>query len=150
MHLGNFGTTTDAREDRVSDTKPHVVYLVTSGKYSDYRVLAIFSTLDLAGRYVSAITGTDQCDSINDIEEYPLDGPRDNLPGAWLLDIDESGEIVMEPFWSMYEGIGAPEAFTDEAGTRRFSGRGVTVEHARRSAEELRRQTLALEGKVAT
>lgn len=46
-----------------------IIYAVNSGSYSDYRIVALFSTKKAARTYMSAVKDSDY----NDIEEYELD-----------------------------------------------------------------------------
>ena len=47
------------------------IYLVTSGRYSDYRVIAAFSTLALAREFKETFPSSDY----NDVEVYEIDPP---------------------------------------------------------------------------
>lgn len=51
------------------------VYAVNTGVYSDYRIVAVFSTLELAKEFQQAFSDEDY----NDIEEYEVDPPDVNL-----------------------------------------------------------------------
>lgn len=129
------------------------VYLVTTGTYSDYRVRAVFSSEMKAELYMEEVRAYELYAEWNDIKEYPLDGPREELPGAWRAIVCEDGEMPDRPYWlNDQTASGSPGMWPRVAPNqpRRFYGFGLTAEHARRSAEELRRQTLALEGKVVT
>jgi len=44
-----------------------MVYLVTSGQYSDYKVMAVFTSQERADVYATG------CSEVNDVEEYELD-----------------------------------------------------------------------------
>jgi len=48
------------------------VYVVTNGCYSDYRIMAVFSTKALAEGYCEKVKAVGEADAI-DIEEYPVD-----------------------------------------------------------------------------
>ena len=69
------------------------VYLVSSGSYSDYSVLGIYSTKELAERAAEVMAAD------NDIEEMELDVILETPPGllAWWLDMTEDGEIKQGP-----------------------------------------------------
>jgi hypothetical protein len=72
------------------------VFAVSSGEYSDYRVVAIFTTEEKAETYMNAVPSSDY----NDIEEYELDPPIADLIkrgyGIWLVHmlLDGSTEQV--------------------------------------------------------
>ncbi len=53
-----------------------IIYVVTSGQYSDYRIHAVFSTEALAGRYIEAIRRP--YDDVH-IEQYELDAFKMSL-----------------------------------------------------------------------
>jgi hypothetical protein len=45
------------------------IYAVSAGSYSDYRVVALFSTPELAAKFMAAVPDSDY----NEVEEYGLD-----------------------------------------------------------------------------
>ena len=119
------------------------VYVVTSGEYSDYSIRAIFTTRERAeafcDEYNVAVRG--DYGSKAEIEVWEADQPREQLPPAWYVQIDTSGKVV----YSEYSTSDTPNKPPHHNKTRDrevFTGCGITEEHARRSAEELRRQTL--------
>lgn len=124
------------------------VYLVTQGCYSDYTVRAAFTTREAAEAYVSHLSDGQPSYDSADVEEFPLDAPLEELPGGWMVQVREDG-TVRSSFHSWT--LGRP---SDPAVRKQyhdgvcFEGHGITQEHARRSAEELRRAVLA--GTVVT
>jgi hypothetical protein len=52
-----------------------IIYAVSSGSYSDYRIDALFSSRKLAEDFMATITDGDY----NDIEEYEIDPPTVDL-----------------------------------------------------------------------
>ena len=49
------------------------IYVVNAGTYSDYRIVALFSTRDRAEEFMSTVPVGSHDDDFNDIEEYDLD-----------------------------------------------------------------------------
>lgn len=49
------------------------VYVVTAGEYSDYRILAIFSTPEAADKYVCAHNTGENPNASASVEEWPID-----------------------------------------------------------------------------
>lgn len=145
-----------------------IVYVVTSGEYSDYGIRAIFSTRELADAYIAECNRhpreawdegeTEDADEHlwgydERIEEWPLD-KMVGAKGAHVVVIDEDGAVLESKFseatwpqsgpsrsgWTRaqmsarnYRGAGSP---------LRIWGFGQTEEHARRSAEQYRREYL--------
>lgn len=126
--VGDAGrSTTDAK-----------AYIVTSGSYSEYHIEAVFSTAELAEEYVARVNGPDEW-SDRRVEEWDMDEPREAWPGCWKVGIDETGKVLYA--WWSDEGCSCDPAVSSMGF---FVGWGPTMEHARRSAEQLRRETLAL------
>lgn len=112
------------------------VYIVTDGDYSDYRIRAVFSTRKAAEEFVATRTVS------TDIEEWGMDLPREELPGCWCVIVKADGTVWSSRYeeWAI-----ATEPARKYGGSQpRFMGFGTTEEHARRSAEQLRRETIAL------
>jgi hypothetical protein len=60
--------------------KKKMIYAVTSGTYSDYRINALFSSKKKAKEFLSAMNGNSEIyDDFNDVEEYELDPPTADL-----------------------------------------------------------------------
>ena len=132
------------------------VFVVAPGEYSDYHIKAIFSTRELASEFIAEYNRlvTDKWTKIDGfpIEEWDVDEYTARPLGCWQVDIEENG-AVRRKGWDLEHDPHAPPTVHDGYMTsgagfvpRHFIGYGKTVEHARRSAEELRRQTLILEG----
>jgi hypothetical protein len=60
-----------------------MIYAVSEGSYSDYRVSAIFSTKEKAQEFIDTMKkqSDSEYDDYNDIEEYQLDPPVADLLG---------------------------------------------------------------------
>lgn len=129
------------------------VYVVTSGDYSDYHVSAAFSTRDAADTYAALNNHPrEQWYETYRVEEFDLDTPIERpTTGAYIVELWHDGDIDH----SHFDAAGDPrqpaivlplsynpEAPPDPEGRHRYRGYGKSVEHARRSAEELRRVTL--------
>jgi hypothetical protein len=69
------------------------VYMVSDGSYSDYSVLGIYSTRELAERAREVLNAG------NDIEEMELDAIPETPPGllAWWVNMAENGDIKQGP-----------------------------------------------------
>lgn len=128
------------------------VYLVSEGSYSDYSVIAAFSTREGAEAYIAHLKGdgsTKSYSQVNDEpEEMDIDVPRETWPGAWQVTIDIDGAVTDTVWTAQTLPVGPYHWKAVGVGQRwgtpeRFAGYGETPEHARRSAEELRRVTLA-------
>jgi hypothetical protein len=128
------------------------VFVVTRGSYSDYGIVAIFSSREKALEITRAPAGVEDYSDFNEIEEYELDEPRERLPGCYRVTVEADGQVSTryKAAWIDEQSTEPATIWSDtpEGKNRRFVGYGATFEHARRSAEELRRQTLATEGKV--
>jgi hypothetical protein len=120
------------------------VFAVSEGSYSDYRIVAIFSTREKAQEYIDSCHAEQW--SEKEIEEYDLDLPREELPGCYEVRIKADGTVI-ESTWASWGRSNLPadhfggNVYADYRDT--FRGFGETTEHARRSAEELRRATIA-------
>lgn len=125
------------------------VYLVTSGDYSDYGINAAFSTAELAQAY---------CDEMNTkdgtythtykeygVEIYDLDAPREQLSGCYECKVAMDGTVHSAKWCGWNRSTDGPYYYPHQGGY--VLGYGSTPEHARRSAEQLRREKIALEGK---
>lgn len=58
---------------------PPLVYAVSAGEYSNYRVCGVFSTLPGAERFAAALRESSPRTTVNDVEVYALDGPQSAL-----------------------------------------------------------------------
>ena len=70
-----------------------IAYIVTYGDYSDYGILAAFSTREMAERFAATHNNGDSYYAKADIEEYELDCPPDNWVtySVWL---NEAGDVT--------------------------------------------------------
>jgi len=64
---------------------------VTEGKYSDYHILAVFSSRKLAREYVEKVQ-KHRYDTVR-IEEYELDRPPERWLGT-VIEMDREGNVV--------------------------------------------------------
>jgi hypothetical protein len=133
------------------------VYLVSSGSYSDYHVDAVFSTREAAEAAIATANArrreaADLCGVVRgsyfdrdeyEIEEKPLDVWTQDLSGAFEVWITDSGAVKYAD-WEVGQSPTGPAIVVAPVygAERYFLGFGETAEHARRSAEELRRVTL--------
>ena len=64
------------------------IYVITSGEYSDYQIVAIYTTREMADEFV-------QCNGDGyEIEEYDLNKPISNKKKLWVISFNiESGEL---------------------------------------------------------
>ena len=69
------------------------VYIVTHGDYSDYSILAAFSTREMAERFVAAYNQGESYYDKADIEEYELDCPPDNWV-TYTVWFNEAGDVT--------------------------------------------------------
>lgn len=127
-------------------TQAPIAYIVTTGEYSDYRIVGVFLEREHATEFVQGLTGNyslgvprpDACE----IEEWPI-GLQSYLP-VW--------EFEMSPVagntrcWKCV-GFGPPQANVERNG-RYFECcvAATTKEAAAKIANEKRRQWLAEEG----
>lgn len=138
------------------------VYAVSHGTYSDYNVDALFSSREMAQAFMDAqmapFVACDQDDynDFNDIKEYELDTPLCPIAGCFEVVINWLGGVVHKHY-DAYARSDSPPVRVAKARDRwyheywgpspagdAFCGSGPTLEHARRSAEELRRATVVL------
>ena len=131
------------------------IYIVTSGSYSDYRIRGVYTTRKAAQQF---------CDDINSIagrgrgyeyriEEWEADAPREDRPPAWRVGLDADGNVQVSA-QDDHETPSTPPLVQTKSWHNGqctaglwVTGYGITEEHARRSAEEARRQHIALHGK---
>ena len=145
-HHANVDALADSLVARIKN--PKLVFLVTTGQYSDFTVRAVFSNRAAAAayeKYLAAQAAETEAPFellYPRIIEMVLDTPQEELPGAWRVEITEDGEEWWEE-WDNVLPTTPPKKITDQEQLV-FIGYGKTKEHARRSAEQLRRETLAL------
>lgn len=139
-----------------------MVYLVTSGEYSDYSILAAFSTREAAEAFVAQrearASGSFRGDAFElsygercDVEEYELDAePEPQMNGAFRAQM-ETRRGYGDPFecYVSWVSTGNPSAPASaqlvpfHRDSYYVVGWGETREHAARSARELHRAILA-------
>lgn len=85
------------------------IYAVASGEYSDYGISALFSTEELAQRYI------DKCDpdrwSYPRIEEYELD----SVDMEWLHSDENMYQVLIKKDTADVEHILALDGFADDS-----------------------------------
>jgi len=126
------------------------VYVVTSGDYSDYHVLGVFTDQAKAEALVAWRNGPDKdhdpCEETR-IEEYALNEPAPEQTGAFVASgnvtkVIEGGAWVR---WDHEKDPSTPASYDRLGGTYFASregsvcGYGKTPEHAKRSAREMAR-----------
>lgn len=131
----------------MTEQLPVVVYLVSSGHYSDYSVMGIFSNRKDAEFYKATSTDT------NDIEEFGLDELKEEKRGLWYqvsLNL-KTGNVTFEfEFWQVEGDKYARKqgASVDEATYIKEDTRTVTAfspksrDHALKLAGEKRQEWL--------
>ena len=84
-----------------------MVYVVTTGEYSDYEICGIFSTKELAQLYYDKLQKTGK--DLNDIEEYLTDDPElvnDTVVPYWRTQIEIiSGESHQSDHWCLQSEV---------------------------------------------
>lgn len=115
------------------------VYLVSTGCYSDYHVLAIFSTREKAQQY------WDLCSEPNDIEEFEIDREYNFPPGkkGYLVDFKANGEVKMIMQLDPDDNF-SDEVYPDRNGSLFTRCWANSKEHAIKIANERRTRWLAM------
>lgn len=126
------------------------VWVVTTGTYSDYRIKRIFSTKELAERYVATIDNPDV-----DVEGWDLDESFDPDSVYWeIVFVEDTGRV-----WAAHryeEGVPDGRTVNDfqRTSSKYYDGRGFrwagvvqarTKEHAIKIASERLVMALARE-----
>lgn len=76
------------------------IYLVTKGEYSDYSVVAAFSTEELAQSFIDRDTGTI---NYNDIEPLEVDGcANSSMRTVYHVEISPVGDFVSKHEYPQY------------------------------------------------
>lgn len=74
------------------------MYLVSSGSYSDYKVEAIFTTLEKAEAYIKGFKKNDDCysdDGYNDIKKIRVNPSFKQIVYIlWLVEMEKNGEVI--------------------------------------------------------
>ena len=133
-----------------------LVFVATHGRYSNYRVDAIFSTRAKAKEFIYEASKDDY--DAADITEWTLDGEQDKKWRAlWLCHLDaESGDVVEEhtsemiesctartvPAWNNIYFKGHRGLSQDERAIEAHGASYVSSSHARKLAAEVRQAWL--------
>ena len=116
----------------MSEQRMKKVYAATSGSYSDYGIVAIFSTKEAAQLFMER--HPNQWNDWNDIEEYDLDpGVLQMRKGYshWMVQMEEDGSTISAEASGRYNLEAAPDkALRAESAGRR----AVPVRLCRRGA----------------
>ena len=118
------------------------LYLVSDGTYSDYAVIGIYSTLELAER-ARLLFATD-----NSIEDYELDDIPETPPGLlpYLVRMDRNGNTTDDPCRVSVGGgeLSEPKPVSISYGDAySFEVWADSIEHAVKIANEKRLQLIA-------
>jgi hypothetical protein len=111
----------------------------------------MFSTQAGADDFIAEFNGLRQLswDKLDptDVEKWELDTYTARPLGGWCASIDKNGNLI-NGMWDLEQDPHEPPKYwpwrQPEGGG--INGHGITLEHARRSAEELRRQMLTTPG----
>ncbi len=132
--------------------KKQIVYAVTSGCYSDYRIRGLFSTCANADKFISICRAAAECyyDKDFDIEEWTLDVDLAQktytryLCGLML----DTGEQVEKYTPQQFFGVPVSRSYVAES-VPVYKGRGIaraeshkSAEHAHKLAVEARQKYL--------
>lgn len=123
------------------------VYLVTAGSYSDYCVLGVYSTPELAA------DAKLQFNTDNDVETFELDVVPDHPPGLFHYNVymDRNGDTVTDGtrwFPAQVERVAVNSAYAEwcpygDGRTVRFAVWATDAVHAVKIANERRVQLIA-------
>jgi hypothetical protein len=127
------------------------LYVVTSGTYSDYHIEGVFSTRELAEKWIDEVRvkrGTSYWyNAHNDIEEYELDKFVEETSAYVYTICDHLGIDTPknEESCQWIEDVSpyTPAHYIASAYRTEYKGYGKTIEHARRAASELQRAVRA-------
>ena len=125
------------------------IYLVTIGDYSDYRVVAAYSSKEKAQAYIDAATGPDGAriswPQDYSIETYPIDPPH--LFGFQIhLTMARNGIVTYSgtPAWTEDpKTYVIPQSWGDDPNLRRFTVATDSAERAVIIANDMRAQMIA-------
>lgn len=141
------------------------IYLVSQGEYSDYGIVAVFSTREKAEAFVSESEAKALASSNGDgawklsygedmgIEEYELDAAVAPQKGAFSVSLSINSPYASlrssQTVYARWDENASPTSAATAERDRyhpahiKVVGFGETREHARRSASELQRAILA-------
>lgn len=72
------------------------IYVVTAGDYSDYRIVAMFSTKKLAQSFIDSFAASTVYDRFNDVEEYELNPFKSDLSAGrkpYIVRMCKDGQV---------------------------------------------------------
>ena len=133
-----------------------MIYTVECGDYSDYHIKGFFSTRERALQFIARFNELEKNGwngplTDKNIVEHVLDEHTPPDIGGWTVTISDEGSVVYSD-WDLDHNP-HEKATMDQSvnkgrymGVANFVGFGVTEEHARRSAEDLRREYIATHG----
>ena len=124
--------------------EPAMIYLVTSGCYSDYTVVGVFSTRAAADAYVAWRNGPDDEDDYR-VEEYGMDAVVKGETGCYRAygpPFEARDPMVPHVLWDPDAVVGLPLVEAAPRGFRIIAS-GATREHAIRSYAETYRAIMA-------
>lgn len=127
-----------------------ILYVVTTGSYSDYRVEGIFTTRELAQRFMEKAGtppagGIGGCTNLNDIEEYELDaGAQCEWKTVWIARINlDTGDLRSESEYVRLIYPGSPNEWMNcTSGPVALGHSYKSPAHARKLAAEQRQKWL--------
>lgn len=123
------------------------VYVITSGDYSDYRIVRVYLDRDEAERFKAAVNATKPSDE-HRLEEYDVGAPQVEYDGpfwtAWWQQTPAATTWPLEERTHVYEGwwAGAPLPRSEvyeriaEGDYPRVCVRGMSKEHVEKSLHD--------------
>lgn len=119
------------------------VFLVSSGSYSDYTILAVFSHVDMAREYADRLIARGRHNDNVDVEPFDIDIPVADCPRlGYCIVMCIDGNVTWESTYA--SAVEEPYASL-LGGSLSFSGYGRDREAALRSATQLRADVLVLQ-----
>jgi hypothetical protein len=119
------------------------VYLVSTGEYSDYTILGLFSTREKADAFITELA-KGRFQQPNDVEEYDLDARVGQAYGpTWLARITlDTGEVRASK--CIFDSVRHPEVCTVEPHDNELltAVSPISKEHATKVAVEKRQEWL--------
>lgn len=117
-------------------------YVITEGEYSDYRILAVFTSKALADKYVARANPRGDADGPT-VEEWPINVAADfKAPWEALIVLSDEIQRVREPRVSTVAAPGKPGVTVEWSGGRVYPiqclviARAATAERAAKVATE--------------
>ena len=112
-----------------------MVYVVTTGSYSDYRIRGVYSSINTAERYKNVLSDS------NEIEEWEVDktySPIEKGYSYWLVTFNKGGDVA---------GVYMQDALCDDC-SGKFEVLTTGVEYAKYSPEKIGRMTISVWAKT--